>query len=534
MTQVLKVDEPALAKRISGRSATLRDEYQLALWKQTDRMFAALLILQWLAGIGIAVWISPTAWEGLDRYVHPHLWAAIFLGGVIAVCPVMLAVFRPGEAMTRYVIAAAQMLHSAMLIHLSGGRIETHFHVFGSLAFLSFYRDWRVLVPATLVVAADHALRGIFWPESAFGVNVASHWRWVEHAGWVVFEDVILVWSCVRGAREIALLAVRQAELETINQRVQAEVARQTVRLESVTQELVGTAHRAGMAEIATGVLHNVGNVLNSVNVAATVATRKVKDSEIASLIKVGKMLQDHRENLATYLVADERGKLLPAFLIELAQCLGKEQSGLLDELQSVSSGLEHIKEIVGAQQQHAKCKVLRQSVRPSEIVEQAIEMAIAAARDLPLQIVRDFEDVAAVPLDKHKLLQILINLLSNARKAATADNRTDGKITVSIKLNVATGGSRLRIAVSDNGIGIASGNLAKVFSHGFTTQAEGHGFGLHSAANAAAEMNASLSVASEGPGKGATFTLNLPLNDLSTADQILESRKQGTPCRQI
>ncbi len=218
------------------------------------------------------------------------------------------------------------MCHSALLIHLSGGRIETHFHVFGSLAFLSFYRDWRVLVPATIVVALDHALRGIFWPESVFGIVAVSPWRWMEHAGWVVFEDIILVWACVRGDKELTTLAARQAELEATNERVEAEVARQTARLESVSQELIGTARRAGMAEIATGVLHNVGNVLNSVNVSASVALNKVKDSEVSSLVKVGEMLQSNQENLLAFLTSDTRGKHLPSFLIELSECLTLEE----------------------------------------------------------------------------------------------------------------------------------------------------------------------------------------------------------------
>jgi two-component system, sensor histidine kinase and response regulator len=131
------------------------------------------------------VWLSPTAWEGLDHRIHPHIWAAVFLGGVIAIYPIVFVVLRPGETTTRYLIAIAQMLHSALLIHLSGGRIETHFHIFGSLAFLSFYRDWRVLVPATIVVALDHAVRGTFWPESVFGIATIAHGgAWNMRDGW--------------------------------------------------------------------------------------------------------------------------------------------------------------------------------------------------------------------------------------------------------------------------------------------------------------------------------------------------------------
>jgi hypothetical protein len=143
-----------------------------------------------------------------------HVWAAIFLGGAICLFPALLGITRGGRPSTRYTIAAAQMLMGALLIHLTGGRIETHFHVFGSLAFLAFYRDWKVLVPATIVVALDHMLRGVFWPQSVYGVLVASQWRWLEHASWVVFEDVFLFVSIRRSFVEMQETAMRTARLE--------------------------------------------------------------------------------------------------------------------------------------------------------------------------------------------------------------------------------------------------------------------------------------------------------------------------------
>jgi signal transduction histidine kinase len=525
VTQSLKI-APELRRHIDARADELRTAYQLAQWKQTDRMFAILLVLQWLAGVGMAIWLSPWAWEGLESHVHPHIWTAVYLGGLVAALPIALVIVRPGEAITRYVIATAQMLHSAMLIHLSGGRIETHFHVFGSLAFLSFYRDWRVLVPATIVVAMDHALRGIFWPESVFGIAAASPWRWTEHAGWVLFEDIILVWSCVRGAKELATLASRQAELETANRQVEAEVARQTNRLESVSQELIGTARRAGMAEIATGVLHNVGNVLNSVNVSASVALKKLKESEISSLVRVGEMLQTHQSNLPAFLTADERGKHLPGFLIELSECLSQEHKGLMDEIQGLTTGLDHIKQIVVAQQQHAKSGSVREKVAPRDVFEKAIAMDLGVSTDENLTIVRDFQDVSPLALDKHKVLQILINLLSNAKKAVTASSRPKKQIVLSIKEIDGGDGGALRFEVKDNGVGIRSNDLTKIFAHGFTTRDEGHGFGLHSAANAAREMGGNLAVSSDGPDCGATFTLDIPLAGLSSVEQILTQKR--------
>jgi PAS domain S-box-containing protein len=201
-------------------------EHQRALYQQTDRMFAVLMTVQWLAGIAVAYWISPLAWTGHTSHFHPHILASLLLGGVISVFPIVLALTRPGELLTRYVIAVGQMLMGALLIHLSGGRIETHFHVFGSLAFLSFYRDWRVLVPATIVVAADHLLRGIFWPESAYGVLTVSGWRWLEHAGWVIFEDIFLVLACIRSKREIWEVSKRTADFQEATELLDLELTK--------------------------------------------------------------------------------------------------------------------------------------------------------------------------------------------------------------------------------------------------------------------------------------------------------------------
>lgn len=202
----------------------LFSRHRQIIFKHTDRLFAGLMAFQWVAGIIAAYWISPKTWSGLSSQTHPHIYAAIFLGGAISILPIALAIVQPGRAMTRYTIATAQMLMSALLIHLTGGRIETHFHVFGSLAFLSFYRDWRVLIPATVVVAADHLLRGIYFPQSVYGVLAASEWRWLEHAGWVIFEDSFLIASCLRGRKEMWQIAERTAAKEASEERYRSVV----------------------------------------------------------------------------------------------------------------------------------------------------------------------------------------------------------------------------------------------------------------------------------------------------------------------
>src|SRR5215470_1374300 len=205
----LQLSEPAGS--IGRRAEELFAQHQLEIYRRTDRLFAILMVFQWVAGIAFALWVSPLAWDGAVSRTHVHVWAAIFLGGVICLFPALLCVARAGETSTRLTVGVAQMLMGALLIHLTGGRIETHFHVFGSLAFLAIYRDWRVLVPATIVVAADHALRGVFWPQSVYGVLVASQWRWLEHAAWVLFEDVFLLVSIRRAIVEMKDTAMRTA-----------------------------------------------------------------------------------------------------------------------------------------------------------------------------------------------------------------------------------------------------------------------------------------------------------------------------------
>ena len=231
--------------------------------QRTDRLFVGLMIFQWAAGVGAACWIAPRAWAGTMSEVHPHIWAGAILGGAIVSFPVLLGLLRPGWWVTRHVVGAAQMLMSALLIHLSGGRIETHFHVFGSLAFLAFYRDWRVLMTASTVVAADHFLRGIYWPESVYGVLTSGGLRWLEHAGWVVFEDLFLVNSCLGAMREMREVAERQARLETLNDVIEHAVEERTAELaEARDRALIAVRVKS---EFLANMSHEIRTPMNGV-----------------------------------------------------------------------------------------------------------------------------------------------------------------------------------------------------------------------------------------------------------------------------
>ncbi|HWA84822.1 MAG TPA: ATP-binding protein [Opitutus sp.] len=208
----------------SERFSAARRELHAA----NDRFFAKFMIVQWLATVVLAAIVTPRTWAGRESSVHVHLWAAVFLGGIITAYPVWLGLRQPGHTSTRHIIAAAQMLMSALLIDITGGRIETHFHVFGSLAFLAFYRDVRVLITATIVVYLDHLLRGIFWPESVYGVLFATPWRSVEHAFWVLFEVTFLTITIRGGLKEMRQIIGRQIALERSNQLKEQEVRDRT------------------------------------------------------------------------------------------------------------------------------------------------------------------------------------------------------------------------------------------------------------------------------------------------------------------
>jgi C4-dicarboxylate-specific signal transduction histidine kinase len=309
----------------------------------------------------------------------------------------------------------------------------------------------------------------------------------------------------------------RTAKLTAANKQLAREVDKRkkaTTQLQTAQEKLIETARRVGMAEVATDVLHNVGNVLNSVSVTTESIHKRIRNSKVPYLADVADLLDEHAGDLITFLTTEDRGKKLPAFLANLSKELIAEQDHLLESLKTLTEHVKHMAEVIQLQQSYSKTKGLTESVSVADLVEDAIRINADALAQHNVQIRRELVDLPPILLDRHKVLQILTNMISNAKYALSKSNRDNKILMICVK---EPEGGRIRIEVRDNGMGIARENLTRIFEHGFTTSKNGHGFGLHSAALAASEMNGSISVQSDGCDKGAVFTIELPFKTQET-----------------
>jgi signal transduction histidine kinase len=283
--------------------------------------------------------------------------------------------------------------------------------------------------------------------------------------------------------------------------------------LQAVHNQLVAAARVAGMAEIATNVLHNVGNVLNSVNISADLVGAQLRNSKVNGLARAVGLMDEHAGDLGGYLTDDPRGKLLPTYLRELAPALQAERAAMAEELGALVKSVDHIKEVIATQQSYAGAARVVDSVDVGELLDDALRMNAGALTRHKVEVVKTLAELPALPLDRHRMLQILVNLISNAKQALNGLSDREPCIRLNSMLAEVAQRRVLRITVADNGEGIEMQNLTRVFSHGFTTRSNGHGFGLHSCVLAAQEMGGSLSVRSDGVGHGATFILDVPID---------------------
>lgn len=312
--------------------------------------------------------------------------------------------------------------------------------------------------------------------------------------------------------------------------KLEAEISerkRMELEVERTHQELLIASRQAGMAEVATSVLHNVGNVLNSVNVSTSLVADRIRKSKVTNLARAAEMIDEHAPDLAQFLTADPKGRQLPQYFRGLAKHLDREQAGILIELDSLRKNVEHIKGIVVMQQNYAKVFGSTEPVKPAELVEDALRMHSGALVRHEVRVIREYgRNLPEITVDKHTLLQILVNLISNAKKACDESPKPEKLLTV----RVANDAGRVQISVIDNGVGIPPENLTRIFNHGFTTRKDGHGFGLHSGALAAKEMGGALVVQSDGLGKGAKFTIELPVELRNPKAEGRNSKEGRTP----
>lgn len=362
-----------------------------------------------------------------------------------------------------------------------------------------------ILVPLLLVMGVGHPLL-----RQSLGTETppltAGH-EWVMHllaiscavTGWAVG------WLYSRGHA-----ATHAALQQDIKARKEAEA-----KLSELHSTLLEVSRQAGMTEIATGVLHNVGNALNSVNISIGLVTDRLRGSRVSKLVQTTELLSQHSKDLAAFLTTDPRGAKLPAYLGALTKELAAEREALLAEVKSLSESVDHIKSVVSMQQRHARYGGVVEQVTVPQLIDDALRLSAGAFEQVGIDVRREYADVAPIEVDRHKLLQILLNLLSNARHALVGSETPDKSLT--IRVSPSADALQLRIEVEDNGVGIAPENLPRLFSQGFTTKESGHGFGLHISALAAQELQGRLSVSSAGPGHGATFTIELPLQPIGS-----------------
>jgi PAS domain S-box-containing protein len=297
--------------------------------------------------------------------------------------------------------------------------------------------------------------------------------------------------------------------------------------LSRAQKQLLESSHAAGMAEVATGVLHNVGNVLNSVNISTSLLAEQLRNSKANLVERVASLMNEHKADLANFITNDPQGRRLPEFLEDIGKRLSNERSVALTEIANLRKNVDHIKEIVAMQQNYATVRGVNTIVKLHDLLEDVLRLTETGLDRHRGELVREFDqNLPEINIDRHKVVQILVNLIRNAKNACAESSRTDKRVV----LRVASVNGTIKISVIDNGVGIAAENLTRIFGHGFTTRKDGHGYGLHSSALAAKEIGGGLTVHSDGPGQGAVFTLELKMPPKSGAPRPRDSQLDRTP----
>ncbi|MEM9382008.1 MAG: ATP-binding protein [Planctomycetota bacterium] len=458
-----------------GRRRELEREYHTSMRVRIDRLFGWLIPAQYAFGVLVALTISPRAWEGTTSSVHDHVLAAALLGGAILAAPLVMIRRYPGALATRMTVAASEALYAGLLIHLFAGRIEAHFQVFGMLAFLACYRDWRIIVTAAAITAVDHALRGMLWPESIFGAVQARPLQWLEHTGWVLCEVVVLQYSIVLARREVTTLADRQASLEETKASVEAQVEQRTRDLEEA-RAVAESASRSKSAFLAN-TSHEIRTPMNGI-----IGT--------AELLSHTDLDEDQREHLAT-----------------VVRC-GDDLLRLIDEVLDLSKI------------EAGHMTIVEEPFDLAECIHHVCDLIRPRVRDGVGLVVRIGGEVGRTYLgDGARVRQIVINLVGNAAKFTHT-----GSIEVGVSVTGREGDAHaLRIEVTDTGIGIPSDRCGAIFETFTQVDGEstreygGTGLGLAISRKLALLMGGDVDLEST-EGEGSTFGCTLPLRPAAAA----------------
>lgn len=483
MTGVMPSQETLGARNFSRSDELLADHARMVV-RRTNRMFAVLFLLQWIGGIVLALVVSPKTWIGAQSMTHVHVWAAVLLGGALSAGPIVCIFRFPDSALTRHVVAAAQMLWSALLIHLSGGRIETHFHVFGSLAFLASYRDWRALMTATVVVAADHLLRSIYWPQSVFGILAPMPWRALEHAGWVVFEDIFLLSSIRSQLQEMREIADRRADLERTNERIETQVRERTAQLQAQTDELLLARSRAEAATQAkSDFLANMSHEIRT---------------PMSAILGYSDVLLDPESS------PDDRR----------SACLTIKRNG--GHLLSLINDILDLSKI-----EAGKLEVERVHCQTRRLLYDVVTLlkGKAEAKGIALRLELEGEVPDRIMSDPTRLKQALVNLAGNAIKFTH-----EGEVRIVVGCDRES--ELLRIRIVDQGIGITDDQMSRLFrafqqaDSTTTRQYGGTGLGLAITKRIVDHLGGLIFVDST-PKVGSTFSVILPTGPLEAAQMV-------------
>lgn len=411
------------------------DKRHLEIAKTTDVLFAYLFICEWIAAVLFAVFVTPKTWIGNVSEVHIHVYAAIFLGGLLSGLPIFLIVREPGAKINRLIVAVSQMMFSTLFIHLSGGRIETHFHVFGSLAFLSAYRDWRPLILATVITGLDHLLRGAFWSESVYGTLTATPWRALEHIAWVLFEDIILLKSIKNGTNMLVSVSQSHARLEYELENVENKVNLRTAELRASQKivldqqfAIVRSAKLISLGQMSAGIAHEINNPLSIISGSISILPRYVEQPEKFN-----------------------------------------------SKLAIIQKSCDRIAKIVGGLKKFSRTDD-KKSFSPrnlENIIKESMVLVEAKLKRDDVSLNLEINTQATIDCDELEILQVLVNLLSNA------DDAVKNLPEKWIKVTLHEENSKIVLRVIDSGSGVPENIRIRLFEPFFTTKEVGEGTGL-------------------------------------------------------